>query len=196
MSQLQYFLKCAEFSENYCKNGRGSHGARARDLEDAITWIVSAWLLNRIHNLSRVEIPLCAYRQDNAFKLFLLDTGLMKHLAGIPNEAILLHDAYQFKGQLAENYILQQLVGKFEVEPFYFSDQASREIDFMLQVGTEIVPVEVKSGRNVRAISLKNYLEKRQPKYAIRFSERNFSRNGKLLELPLYLAPRLPELLG
>ena len=171
-------------------------GARARDLEDAITWIVSAGLFNRIHNLSRVEIPVRAYRQDNAFKLFLLDTGLMKHLAGIPNEAILLHDAYQFKGQLAENYILQQLVGKFEVEPFYFSDQASREIDFMLQVGTEIVPIEVKSGRNVRAISLKNYLEKRQPKYAIRFSERNFSRNGKLLELPLYLAPRLPELLG
>ncbi len=170
-------------------------GARAKDLEEAITWIVSAGLFNRVNNISKIEPPLRAYRKDDAFKLFLMDTGLIKVQAGVPNNAILLQEDYQFKGQLAENYVLQQLTGKFEVEPFYFSDQCSREIDFMLQVGTEIIPIEVKGGKHLHAISLKNYVDKRHPPYAIRFSEKNFSRSGNLVTLPLYWASRLPEIL-
>ncbi len=168
-------------------------GIRGRDLEDAITWAVTAGLFNRVNNIAKIEYPLRAFRRDDTFKLFLLDTGLIKNMAGVPNNAILLQEAYQFKGQLAENYIIEQLVGKFEVEPFYFSDQAIREIDFILQVETDIIPIEVKSGVNVKAISLKNYLEKRNPRFAIRFSEQNFSRAGNLLNLPLYMAARLPE---
>ena len=170
-------------------------GARAQDLEDAITWIVSAGLFNRVNNLSKIEYPLRAYRKDDAFKLFLMDTGLIKVQAGVPNSAILLQENYQFKGQLAENYVLQQLTGKFEVEPFFFSDQCSREIDFMLQVGTGIIPVEVKGGKHLQAISLKNYVDKHHPQYGIRFSEKNFCRNGNLVTLPLYWAARLPEIL-
>ena len=168
-------------------------GTRGRDLEDAITWAVTGGLFNRVNNIAKIEYPLRVFRRDDAFKLFLLDTGLIKNMAGVPNNAILLQDAYQFKGQLAENYVLEQLVGKFEIEPFYFADKANREIDFILQVGTELIPIEVKSGENIKAISLKNYLEKRNPKYAIRFSEQNFSRLGSLLNLPLYMAARLPE---
>lgn len=168
-------------------------GARAKDLEDAVTWNVAAGLLKRVNNISKVEYPLSAFREESEFKLFLHDTGLIKTMAGVPNKAILMEEAYQFKGQLAENFILEQITGKFEIEPFYFADQAGREIDFMLQVDTDVIPIEVKSGKNVKAISLKNYLEKRQPRYAIRFSENNFSMNGNLLNIPLYMAARLPE---
>ncbi len=168
-------------------------GARARDYEDAITWIVTAGLFNKVHNVSKLELPLRVFQQNEAFKLFLLDTGLIKNMASVPNKSILLQDAYQFKGPLAKNYLLEQIVGKFEVEPFYFSDRSSRELDFLLQIGTELIPVEVKGGMNTRAISLKNYMEKRHPAYGIRFSENNFNRNKNLLNLPLYMAARLPE---
>ena len=168
-------------------------GARAKDLEDAVTWNVAAGLLKRVNNISKVEYPLPAFREESVFKLFLHDAGLIKTMAGVPNTAILLEEAYQFKGQLAENYILEQITGKFDIEPFYFADNAGREIDFMLQVDTDIIPIEVKSGSNVKAISLKNYLEKRKPRYAIRFSENNFSRNENLLNIPLYMAVRLPK---
>lgn len=168
-------------------------GARGRDYEDAITWMVTAGLFNKVYNVSKIECPLRAFRRDDVFKLFLMDTGLIKNMAGVSNRAILLENAYQFKGQLAENYVLQQIVGKFDIEPFYFADNSSREIDFLLQVETDIIPIEVKSGANVKAISLKNYLEKRKPPYAIRFSENNFSRNGNLLNIPLYMAGRLAE---
>ncbi len=168
-------------------------GARAADLEDAVSWIMAAGLFNRINNVSKIECPLAAFKRFDAFKIFLHDTGLIKVMENVPNRSILLEDAYQFKGQLAENYLLEQIVGKFDVEPFYYSDQSCRELDFLLQVESDIIPIEVKSGTNVKAISLKNYLAKRKPRYAIRFSENNFSRNGNLLNLPLYMAPRLPE---
>ena len=168
-------------------------GARAADLEDAVSWIMAAGLFNRIHNVSKIECPLAAFKRFDAFKLFLFDTGLIKVMADVSNRSILLEDAYQFKGQLAENYLLEQIVGKFDAETFYYSDQSCREIDFLLQTESGIIPIEVKSGTNVKSISLKNYLAKRKPPYAIRFSENNFSRSGNLLNLPLYMAPRLRE---
>ena len=168
-------------------------GARAADLEDAVSWIMAAGLFNRIHNVSKIESPLSAFKRIDAFKIFLHDVGLIKVMANVSNRAILLENAYQFKGQLAENYVLEQIVGKFDVEPFYYSDQSCRELDFLQQVDSGIIPIEVKSGTNVKSISLKNYLAKRKPPYAIRFSEKNFSRNNNLLNLPLYMAPRLRE---
>ncbi len=168
-------------------------GARAVDLEDAVTWNIEAGLFNRVHNVSKIECPLAAFKRIDAFKLFLHDTALIKVMANVPNSSILLQDSYQFKGQLAENYLLEQITGKFEGETFYYSDQACREIDFLLQVDSDIIPIEVKSGANVKSISLKNYLAKRNPRYAIRFSENNFSQNGNLLNLPLYMASRLWE---
>lgn len=92
-------------------------GGRARDFEEAIEWLVSAGMLNRVYNVSKPEHPLSAFDKLDCFKLFLFDTGLLKHIAGIDNSAILLKSDYQFKGQLTENYVLQQLRGQFEVEP-------------------------------------------------------------------------------
>lgn len=109
-------------------------GARARDFGEAIEWLVSAGMVNRIYNVSKMEHPLSAFNRLDQFKLFVFDTGLLKYMAGIDNSAILLNSSYQFKGALTENYILQQLHGQFEVEPHYFSYK-NQEIDFVLQNG-------------------------------------------------------------
>ena len=120
--------------------GAVKEGARARDFEEAIEWLVSAGMLNRIYNVSKLEHPLSAFDKLDQFKLFLFDTGLLKQMAGVDNSAILLKSTYQFKGPLTENYVLQQLRGQFEVMPRYFSSR-NGEIDFVLQCGMEIIPV-------------------------------------------------------
>lgn len=170
-------------------------GARAREYEEAIEWLVSAGLVNRVHNVSKPELPLPAFDKLEHFKLFMFDTGLLKHMAGIPNAAILTKTDFQFKGALAENFVLQQLRGMFDVEPRYYSDR-SGEIDFVLQHGTEIIPVEVKGGEDKSAPSFKRFIDARHPKYAVRFSRRNYHKDGEITNVPLYLASRLKDLLG
>lgn len=149
--------------------GAVREGGRARDFEEAIEWLVSAGMLNRVYNVSKMEHPLAAFDKLDQFKLFVFDTGLLKHMAGVDNSAILLKSDYHFKGPLTENYVLQQLRGQFEVEPRYFSDKNS-EIDFVLQYRTEIIPVEAKGGEGKSAPSFKRYVAQRQPEYALRFS--------------------------
>ena len=112
--------------------GAVREGGRARDFEEAIEWLVSAGMLNRVFNVSKPEHPLSAFDKLDQFKLFMFDTGLLKHMAGIDNAAILLKSDYQFKGPLTENYVLQQLHNQFPVAPRYYSDR-SGEIDFILQ---------------------------------------------------------------
>ncbi len=170
-------------------------GARARDFEEAIEWLVSAGMLNRIYNVSKMEHPLFAFGKLDQFKLFLFDTGLLKHMAGIDNSAILLKADYQFKGALTENYVLQQLRGQFEVEPRYYSDKTG-EIDFVLQNGTEIIPVEVKGGEDKSAPSFKKYIANHHPEHAIRFSKRGYRKDGEITNIPLYLAGKAKELLS
>lgn len=174
--------------------GAVREGGRARDFEEAIEWLVSAGMLNRVYNVSKMEHPLSAFDKLDQFKLFLFDTGLLKHMAGIDNSAILLKSDYQFKGQLTENYVLQQLRGQFAVEPRYYSDKNS-ELDFVLQVGTEIVPIEVKAGEDRSAPSFKRFISDRQPEHAIRFSKRGYRKDGGITNIPLYLARRMKELI-
>ena len=174
--------------------GAVRQGGRARDFEEAIEWLVSAGMLNRVYNVSKMEHPLAAFDKLDQFKLFLFDTGLLKHMAGLDNSAILLKSDYQFKGPLTENYVLQQLRGQFAAEPRYFSDK-SGEIDFVLQNGTEIIPVEVKGGEDRSAPSFKRYIAERRPEHAIRFSKRAYRRDGALTNIPLYLVQKTNELL-
>lgn len=143
--------------------GAVRQGGRARDFEEAIEWLVSAGMLNRVYNVSRMEHPLSAFDK--------LD---------------------QFKGPLTENYVLQQLCGQFEVAPHYFSDKHG-EIDFVLQNGTEIIPVEVKGGEDKFAPTFKRYIAEKHPKHAIRFSKRGYRRDGEITNIPLYLAGKLKE---
>lgn len=169
-------------------------GARARDFEEAIEWLVSAGMINRIYNVSKIEHPLAAFDKLDQFKLFLFDTGILKYMAGIDNKAIILKTDYQFKGQLTENFILQQLQEQFKIAPRYYSDK-NNEIDFLLQYGTEIIPIEVKAGESKSAPSFKKYIANNQPKYAIRFSKRNYKKDGIITNIPLYLARKTIELL-
>ena len=166
--------------------GAVREGGRARDFEEAIEWLVSAGMLNRVFNVSKPEHPLSAFDKLDQFKLFMFDTGLLKHMAGIDNAAILLKSDYQFKGPLTENYVLQQLHNQFPVAPRYYSDR-SGEIDFILQNGTEIVPVEVKGGEDKSAPSFKRYISEYHPAHAIRFSLRGYRKDGAFTNIPLYL---------
>ena len=174
--------------------GAVREGGRARDFEEAIEWLVSAGMLNRVYNVSKMEHPLSAFDKLDQFKLFVFDTGLLKHMAGIDNAAILLKSEYQFKGPLTENYVLQQLRGQFEVEPRYYSDKNS-EIDFVLQSGTEIIPIEAKDGEDKSAPSFKKYVAEHQPEQAFRFSKRGYRKDGGFTNLPLYLARKTRDLL-
>ncbi len=174
--------------------GAVREGARARDFEEAIEWLVSAGMLNRVYNTSKMEHPISAFDRLDSFKLFLFDTGLLKHMAGIDNSAILLKSNYQFKGPLAENFVLQQLQGQFEVAPRYYADKRG-EIDFVIQYGTDIIPVEAKGGEDKSAPSFKRYVSECKPAYAVRFSKRRYRKDGDITNMPLYLASRMQELL-
>lgn len=174
--------------------GAVREGARAREFEEAIEWLVSAGMLNRIYNLSKMEHPLPAFDKLDQFKLFVFDTGILKQMAGIDNGAILLKNDYQFKGPLTENYVLQQLKGQFDVEPRYYADKKS-EIDFVLQYGSEIIPVEAKGGEDKSAPSFKRYTAEHMPKYAIRYSKRGYRKDGVITNIPLYLTRKTKDLL-
>ena len=175
--------------------GAVREGARARDFEEAIEWLVSAGMLNRIYNVSKLEHPISAFDKLDQFKLFLFDTGLLKQMAGIDNSAILLKSTYQFKGPLTENYVLQQLRGQFEVMPRYFSSR-NGEIDFVLQCGMDIIPVETKGGEDKSAPTFKKYVADNHPLYAVRFSKIGYRKDGNITNIPLYLVGKTKELLG
>lgn len=174
--------------------GAVRQGGRARDFEEAIEWLRSAGLLLRLCNVSAPQHPLAAFERPDCFKLFLFDTGLLKFRAGVDNRAILLKSDYQFKGPLTENYVLQQLSGRFATAPHYYAER-NTEIDFLLQHGTDIIPVEVKAGDSISAPAFKNFIAKHRCPRALRFSARNYRTDGPLTNLPLYLAPKTAELI-
>lgn len=174
--------------------GAVRQGGRARDFEEAIEWLVSAGMINRVYNVSKPEHPLAAFDRLDCFKLYMFDTGLLKCMAGLDNGALLLKSDYQFKGPMAENFVLQQIKGQIEVSPRYYSTK-SGEIDFVIQSGQEIIPVEVKAGNDKSAPSFKKYITERDPETAVRFSEMGYVKNGKITNIPLYLAGKLKKLI-
>ena len=171
-------------------------GGRAREFEEAIEWLVSAGMLNRAYNISKAEHPLPAFDKLDCFKLYMFDTGLLKYMAGVDNKGIILSSDFSFKGQLAENYVLQQLQNAegLNVSPRYYADKTG-EIDFILQKGMEIIPVEVKAGKEKNAASFKKFIAKNNPEIAIRFSEMGYVKDGAVTNVPLYLADRLYDLI-
>ena len=170
-------------------------GARAREFEEAIEWLVSAGIVLRIYNVSKPEHPLKAYEQLNHFKLFMFDVGLMKHMAAIGNDAVLLKADFQFKGALTENYVLQQIRQLFDTDPKYYAPTASSEIDFIVQNGMDIIPIEVKSGESVTSPSFKSYLKEHEPAKAVRFSKLGYEHNDSFINIPLYLANKMNVLI-
>ena len=168
--------------------------SRARDFEDAIEWLVTSGIIYRVLNVTKPEYPLKPYEMMNYFKLFMLDVGLLKYQADLTNKSIMLSEFFQFKGQLVENYVLQQLISS-GIEPNFYTYAQDREIDFLVQYEETTIPIEVKSGTTKQAVSFKGYIEKYNPEIAVRFSPRPYLQNGAITNIPLYFAGKLFDLI-
>lgn len=171
-------------------------GARAREYEVAITWLVDAGLIHKINRVTKPDFPLRGYQDLSAFKLYIVDIGLLGALSKL-NVKILLEGNRlfeEYKGALTEQYVLQQLVIDPENDIFYWiSDTARAEIDFVLQYEDHIIPIEVKAEENLQAKSLKAYCAKYQPEYAIRTSMSDFKEQEWMTNFPLYNIGRLDD---
>ena len=170
-------------------------GARGRDYEEAIEWLVSARMVRRVYNVKEMKFPLSTVEMQNAFKLYHLDVGLLREVAGVPQSELVLNSDFDFKGPLVENYVLQQLHDAGNGGVRYFAERADREIDFVVQLGSEIVPIEVKAGNDKKAATFKTYVKTKKPKFAIRFSRMNLRKDGGFVNIPLYLAPKFDKCL-
>ena len=165
-------------------------GARARDYEDALLWLENAGLIYRVFCSTKPYLPLKSYDDLSAFKIYISDIGLLRELAGLPPEAVLAGSAIytEFKGALAENYVLQSLVCQLEVLPRYWTSVGKAEVDFVVQLEMDIVPVEVKSDTRIGGKSLSVYDSNYHPAYKIRYSLNNLNKDDNLINIPLYLA--------
>ncbi|MBN2730093.1 MAG: ATP-binding protein [Bacteroidales bacterium] len=165
-------------------------GARAREYENALLWLENSGLVHKIYKVEKPALPLSAYRDLSAFKIYLDDVGVLRRLALLNPVAISEGNRLftEFKGALSENYILQSLVAQFEEIPSYWTSGNMAELDFLLQIENEIIPVEVKSDVNVRSKSLAVYKKKYNPKIAVRYSLRNLKYNDGVLNIPMFMA--------
>lgn len=164
-------------------------GARAKDYETALMWLTDCGLVHKVYRVTAPSIPLKAYEDLKAFKLFLADVGLLGCMVRL-NQSVLLNGNElfkEFKGALTEQYVLQQLKTVKGVDTYYWTnDRGNAEIDFLIDTGNEIVPIEVKAETNLKAKSLKTFCEKYNPKMAIRTSMTDYKQEDWLLNLPLW----------
>ena len=169
--------------------GHAKPGARAKDLEDALEWLVRAGMVYKVHLVERPSLPLSAYAKQNFFKVFMADVGLLRKLSKLP--ASVIYDEVQtykeFKGALTENYVLTELINTEGNPPYYWRSGNSAEVDFVVQMDDLIIPIEVKSGKNLKSKSLSIYRQRYEPRLAIRTSLQGIKVEGPLLNLPLYL---------
>ena len=169
-------------------------GARAREFEESIEWLVSSGIVIRVFDVTKPEHPLKAFENLSSFKLFFFDVGLLKYAAGVANKDIILDTGFQFKGPLTENYCLQQLIPQFEIKPHYYSPAQNYEVDFLLQNESDIIPVECKAGKNTLSASFKRYRNEQKPILAVRFSELPYKKQEDMVNVPLYLACQINRL--
>lgn len=173
--------------------GQIREGARAKDFELAIQWLEDCGLVHKVHRVTKPGMPLNAYAELSAFKIYLHDVGLLAAKSDLPLQAIVSKSQLftEFKGALTEQYVLQQLVSDAALVPYYYSAENSRgEIDFLVQSETGYIPIEVKAEENLRAKSLRAFYEKYQPEISIRTSMSDYRREEWLVNIPLYAVNR------
>ena len=164
-------------------------GGRAREYETAIMWLSDCGLVHKVSRVNATGIPLKAYEDLKAFKLFIVDVGLLGCMTGLRQRTLLDGDDFfvEFKGALTEQYVCQQLKTIEDLGVYYYTnDRGSCEIDFVVDTGEQIVPVEVKAETNLRAKSLKTYRERFEPELSVRTSMADYKKEDWLLNLPLY----------
>ena len=172
-------------------------GARAKDYETAIMWLSDCGLVHKVSRVNAAGIPLRAYEDLKAFKLFVVDVGLLGCMSGLRQHTLLDGNNLfvEFKGALTEQYVCQQLKTMEELDVYYYTnDRGSCEVDFVVDTGDLIVPVEVKAEVNLRAKSLKTYQEKFSPEISVRTSMADFKRDKMLVDLPLYAIDQITKL--
>lgn len=168
-------------------------GARAKDFEAAIQWLLDAGLVYKAERISQPKIPLKFYADISAFKLFLLDCGLLGAMSETPAERLLIADngMEEAKGAFTENYVMSQLTATCESSVFYYSNDAKLEIDFIIQHGSDIVPIEVKAEENLRSKSLACFVAANKRLHGLRFSMSDYRNQDWMTNVPLYAAPIL-----
>lgn len=175
-------------------------GARAREYENALRWLVDAGLLHKIYRSSAPGLPIAAYDDISSFKLYLVDVGLLRRLSMLAPSAFIEGNRLftEFKWALTENYVLQSLMNQLEVVPRYWSQtNPPYEVDFIIQRENDIIPIEVKAEGNLEAKSLKKYKEKygEKTKIRVRFSLANLKLDDDLLNIPLFLADKADKII-
>lgn len=170
--------------------GVAKKGGRAKEFEVAIQWLIDAGLVIRVGRVSNPTMPLKIYEDLSAFKLYLLDVGLLGAMAEIdPATLILPNDMKEGKGMFTENFICSHLVASIERSIFYYSKENSPlEIDFLIQDGSKIVPIEVKSEENLKSKSLSAFLQQHNDMHGIRFSMSPYKEQDRMTNVPLYAA--------
>ncbi|GHU52833.1 ATPase [Bacilli bacterium] len=179
--------------------GTVSKSARSREFETAMLWLLDTGILRRVNRVQDVKHPLKSYEDRGAFKLYLGDIGLLSRMSGLEKDILFERDRLfvEFKGALTEQFVLQELLACTAYTPFYWSnDNAHSEVDFLVQAGKNIVPIEVKAGINLRAKSLQVYIDKFNPARAVRSSLADYKAGERILDLPLYALCLLPRLLA
>jgi predicted AAA+ superfamily ATPase len=163
-------------------------GARAKDYEVALDWLKSAGMINKCVHITEGKLPLSAYAENEAFKVYMVDTGILCSKLDITANVVIHtpHNFDGFKGALAENYIMQALVAN-GINPYYWTSPGKAEVDFVFQDRQgNIIPLEAKSAENVRSKSLRNYRDVYKPIYSIRVSAKNFGFENGIKSIPLY----------
>lgn len=174
------------------------HGARAKEYETAITWLCDCGLVYKINRISKPGLPLKAYEDIGAFKLFVSDVGLLSAMTELDIKTLLEGDKVfeEFKGALTEQYVLQQFKTVKDLPIYYWtSDTGIAELDFIVQMNREIIPVEAKAATNLKAKSLKSYREKFEPEISIRTSIADYKQEEGLYNIPLYLIEAIWEII-
>lgn len=168
--------------------GQIRKGARAKDFELAIEWLQDCGLAGKVYRVEKPGIPLKAYTDFSAFKIYLLDVGLLGAMSDLDARSILEKNELftEFKGALTEQYVYQQIISETEYTPYYFSASSHTEIDFLIQKEGQVIPLEVKAEENVKAKSLKAYFNKYNPPYAVRTSMMDYRKEEWMVNIPLY----------
>ncbi len=172
-------------------------GWRSKDLEDALEWLIGAGLVYKVCKIEKPFIPLSSYADDTSFKLYMADVGILRKLSKLPYEVILdtTPTYVEFKGAMAENFVLCQLLESTDDTAYYWSSGNTAEVDFVIQCGKNIVPIEVKSEKNVKARSLAEYRKKYEPTYAVKTSMKSDISGEEVMNIPLYLISSLKSFL-
>ena len=178
--------------------GLVKEGARAREYELALSWLIDCGLVYQVNRVNDCKVPLSAYQDFNAFKLYLLDVGLLCAMADVDATTIIEGNEIfvEFKGALTEQYVLTELKTNTTENVYYWSsDRGSSEVDYIIQFGRDNIPIEVKANENLQAKSLKTFVQKYNTKVNVRTSMANYRKEDWLINIPLYLIGNIREIL-